>query len=135
MENHMHGSFFRSKMCIIFISCLLCKSLLYGQPQEQVVKIIVTPDHPDWVYNVGEEVNASFPHDKWQYGDPGCRVDPPPLRRAAGSAPPRFRADIFRSSGSWRKEIWPDSMRAKSSNSVTIRPLRSDSVLMVWAER
>jgi len=35
---------------------LLASTLLFAQPVEKLVKIMVTPDHPNWVYKPGEPV-------------------------------------------------------------------------------
>lgn len=37
--------------------CLLLTGTLYAQIPEQMVKIIVSPDHDDWQYKTGEKVN------------------------------------------------------------------------------
>ncbi len=38
----------------LLLSLLLTSSLLFAQPIEKLVKIMVTPDHPNWVYKHGE---------------------------------------------------------------------------------
>lgn len=41
---------------------------MIAQPTEQIVKVIVAPDHPDWIYKVGE--NVKFTITVLQYGNP-----------------------------------------------------------------
>ena len=41
---------------------------IIAQPVEQIVKVIVAPDHPDWLYKVGE--NVKFSISVLQYGNP-----------------------------------------------------------------
>jgi cephalosporin-C deacetylase-like acetyl esterase len=38
----------------LLLSLLLTSSLLFAQPIEKLVKIMVTPDHPNWIYKQGE---------------------------------------------------------------------------------
>ena len=33
---------------------------LHAQPRQQYVKVIVSPDHSDWLYKTGEEVNFNI---------------------------------------------------------------------------
>jgi len=51
----------------VFIFALL-SSPLAAQPREQVVKVIVGPDHDNWEYKIGE--NAKFAISVLQYGNP-----------------------------------------------------------------
>jgi hypothetical protein len=41
------------------LSLLFCFTIInvYAQPGEQLIKVIVAPDHSDWTYKVGEKVN------------------------------------------------------------------------------
>ncbi len=47
---------------------LVCLSLFFitsyksvnGQPSEQMIKVVVAPDHPDWTYKIGEPVKFSI---------------------------------------------------------------------------
>lgn len=48
--------------------CILFTARLSAQPAEQIVKIIVAPDHADWVYKTGE--NVHFTVTVLQYGNP-----------------------------------------------------------------
>jgi len=41
---------------------------LWAQPREQLVKVVVAPDHPDWQYKLGEKVK--FTISVLQYGNP-----------------------------------------------------------------
>jgi len=47
---------------------VLYASCLCAQPVEQVVKVIVTPDHADWNYTIGEKVKFSI--SVFHYGNP-----------------------------------------------------------------
>ncbi len=48
---------------IILVAC----QLLHAQPAEQIVKVVVAPDHADWLYKVGEK--ARFTISVMQYGN------------------------------------------------------------------
>ena len=52
----MHKVVFRIILLVAVSILLASPALVFAQSQEQVVKVIVTPDHPDWVYKVGEKV-------------------------------------------------------------------------------
>jgi cephalosporin-C deacetylase len=52
---------------ILWIAFLLNPNLA-GQPREQLIKVIVAPDHPDWQYKLGEK--AKFTISVLQYGSP-----------------------------------------------------------------
>lgn len=52
-------------ICFIF-SCTF--EQIIAQPVEQIVKVIVAPDHPDWLYKTGE--NAKFSVSVLQFGNP-----------------------------------------------------------------
>ena len=56
------------KTCLsfLFIICLLQQAI--AQPAEQMVKVIVAPNHPNWIYKVGEKV--SFSVSVLQFGNP-----------------------------------------------------------------
>ena len=45
----------RLRVVIVFISILISQ-FIYSQPVEQMVKVIVAPDHFDWKYTKGENV-------------------------------------------------------------------------------
>jgi cephalosporin-C deacetylase len=45
--------------CSVVFSIIFC-SYLSAQPREQLVKVIVTPNHSDWTYEVGERAEFSF---------------------------------------------------------------------------
>lgn len=60
----MRKSFYR--LLIAFV--VICNSLAFGQPVEQLVKVIVAPDHPDWTYKSGE--TAKFQISVLQNGNP-----------------------------------------------------------------
>ena len=48
------------RACPLLIPCgLLTSPLLFAQPVERIVKVIVAPDHPDWTYQSGEKANFS----------------------------------------------------------------------------
>jgi len=59
-----------SKLAFILIISLvfLLVPVSFCQPQEQMVKVIVAPDHPDWQYKLGEK--AKFTISVLQYGNP-----------------------------------------------------------------
>lgn len=40
---------------------------VFSQPVEQIVKVLVAPDHQDWVYKTGENVKFSIA--VYQYGN------------------------------------------------------------------
>ena len=52
----------------VFAVCLANAALSFAQPQEQTVKIIVTPDHSNWQYDTGEKV--IFTISVFQFGNP-----------------------------------------------------------------
>lgn len=41
---------------IVFLFAIIFSSNIIGQPTEQIVKVIVSPDHDDWLYKAGETV-------------------------------------------------------------------------------
>ncbi|HTL09802.1 MAG TPA: acetylxylan esterase [Chitinophagaceae bacterium] len=43
-------------LSIGLLACLLLSLTAVAQPPEQLVKIVVAPDHPDWLYKTGEKV-------------------------------------------------------------------------------
>ncbi|MEO6452966.1 MAG: acetylxylan esterase, partial [Ginsengibacter sp.] len=49
----------------LFAVVLCCK--VFAQPTEQIVKVIVAPDHQDWLYKTGEKVKFSIA--VYQYGN------------------------------------------------------------------
>ncbi|MEJ7770228.1 MAG: acetylxylan esterase, partial [Chitinophagaceae bacterium] len=55
----------------IIITCFIlvaCSRQLIAQPAEQIVKVVVAPDHTDWLYKIGE--NVKFTVSVLQYGNP-----------------------------------------------------------------
>ena len=46
-----------------------------SQPAEQMIKVVVAPNHPDWLYKTGEPVKFSI--SVLQYGNP--------LKKCSGS--------------------------------------------------
>lgn len=56
----------RSFILLIFLSANITES--FSQPLEQNVKVIVAPDHDDWLYRTGERVK--FKVSVLQYGNP-----------------------------------------------------------------
>ena len=44
------------KVYIILFICFCSSSTLLSQPVEQFVKVVVAPDHTDWIYKTGEPV-------------------------------------------------------------------------------
>lgn len=63
------------KKAIVCISAFLLPSLficLIAQPTEQIVKIVVGPDHPNWNYKIGEPVKFNVM--VLQYGNPLTNV-------------------------------------------------------------
>ena len=65
----------------IFIALLLLLSApsIFAQPMEQMVKVIVAPDHSNWLYKTGE--NVKFTISVLQYGNPIKNV---PIRYEIG---------------------------------------------------
>ncbi|MBN1292261.1 MAG: acetylxylan esterase, partial [Candidatus Latescibacteria bacterium] len=64
MKKQILSAIVVSFMCSFFVF-VIC---VCAQPQEQIVKIIVTPDHPDWVYRTGEKVK--FTVTAYHFGNP-----------------------------------------------------------------
>lgn len=46
--------------CLAGLVLFLCTGILTAQPADQLVKVIVAADHPDWTYKTGEPVKFSF---------------------------------------------------------------------------
>ncbi|MBD0353052.1 MAG: acetylxylan esterase, partial [Flavisolibacter sp.] len=55
------------KNALVLFFLFTC-SLIYAQPQEQNVKVVVAPNHTDWIYKTGEQAN--FTITVLQYGNP-----------------------------------------------------------------
>jgi cephalosporin-C deacetylase-like acetyl esterase len=53
---------------LLFAFVIVCNSYAFGQPVEQLVKVIVAPDHSDWTYKSGE--TAKFQISVLQNGNP-----------------------------------------------------------------
>ena len=64
----MHKSIYHRIIVLSFMVFVSLTIHLHAQPQKQTVKVIVTPDHPDWVYRIGEK--AKFTVSVFQYGNP-----------------------------------------------------------------
>lgn len=50
---------------LTFLALIVCLPLLsapgaFAQPREQYVKVLVAPDHPNWVYKVGEKAKFTI---------------------------------------------------------------------------
>lgn len=56
------------KFSLIICLLLIFTNYLPAQPTEQIVKVVVAPDHPDWLYKTGE--NVKFSISVLQYGNP-----------------------------------------------------------------
>ncbi len=48
-----------SRMLCILVSFII-SSISFAQPVEQLIKVIVAPDHTDWVYTTGEKVKFTI---------------------------------------------------------------------------
>lgn len=48
------------KISVILILTLLFSTLIVAQPSVEYIKVIVTPDHEDWTYEVGESATFSI---------------------------------------------------------------------------
>ena len=57
-----------SKPAFFLLFLMLFAGAAMAQPVEQNVKVIIGPDHPNWVYKVGEMVK--FNVSVLQYGNP-----------------------------------------------------------------
>ncbi len=53
---------------IIFLLCLIQFQLVFSQPRQELVNIIIAPDHANWTYEVGEKVK--FHVSVLKYGNP-----------------------------------------------------------------
>jgi len=59
----------RLTVSFVFVLCLLsCAAAVLAQPKQETVAVIVTPDHPDWTYRIGESVE--FNVTVLQFGNP-----------------------------------------------------------------
>jgi cephalosporin-C deacetylase-like acetyl esterase len=63
-----------SKLAFILVVSLvfIFIPVSFSQPREQMVKVVVAPDHPDWEYKLGE--NVKFKISVLQYGNPLSNV-------------------------------------------------------------
>ena len=52
----------------IFLLLIICCNNLFAQPTEQMIKLVVAPDHSDWLYKTGE--NVKFTISVLQNGNP-----------------------------------------------------------------
>ena len=80
----------------ILLIALIVGGKSFAQPVEQIVKVVVAPDHSDWVYKTGENVKFSIAVlPVWQ----SCKKCSDPLRdraRKNGSDKKRFAELICR---------------------------------------
>ncbi len=44
----------KTKPFLIFLPLFLFLNILIGQPTEKFIKVLVAPDHSDWIYKKGE---------------------------------------------------------------------------------
>ena len=44
----------------IFLLLIICCNSLFAQPPEQMIKLVVAPDHSDWLYKTGESVKFTI---------------------------------------------------------------------------
>jgi cephalosporin-C deacetylase len=51
---------------VLLLAVIVCNNL-FAQPTEQIVKVMVAPDHQDWLYKTGENVKFSIA--VFQYGN------------------------------------------------------------------
>ena len=79
---------------LLFVLCLFRVGDLVAQPAERPVKIIVTPDHADWLYKVGEPVRFSVAV---------------------------YRNDVLQKAAKLRYEIGPEKMPPTKQETVTLR--------------
>src|SRR5688572_21801824 len=49
----------KRQLCLLFIFFTVGITG-YAQPSEQFIKVIVAPDHPDWIYKPGEKVKFNI---------------------------------------------------------------------------
>ena len=45
---------------LFVVGSFIISSIAYAQPVEQLIKVIVAPDHADWVYASGEKVKFTI---------------------------------------------------------------------------
>ncbi|MEN8227007.1 MAG: acetylxylan esterase [Bacteroidota bacterium] len=58
MKNVLHSLITRSVGKVLFLVIAFSQiSLLFSQPRQEPVTIIIAPDHNDWIYEVGESVS------------------------------------------------------------------------------
>jgi cephalosporin-C deacetylase len=50
----------KSKPFLIFLPLFLFLNILIGQPTEKFIKVLVAPDHSDWMYKKGEPVKFTI---------------------------------------------------------------------------
>ena len=48
------------KPILIFLPLFLFLNILIGQPTEKFIKVLVAPDHSDWMYKKGEPVKFTI---------------------------------------------------------------------------
>jgi len=53
-------------LSVLLLAAILCNNV-FAQPVEEIVKVVVAPDHQDWLYKTGE--NVKFSISVYQYGN------------------------------------------------------------------
>lgn len=92
--------FFKTKLFSLFSVIIFSIQIAIAQPRESLIKVIVAPDHEDWVYKVGE--NVRFNVSVLKYGNPVSDVE-------------------------IRYEIKPEKMEAVKSETITLK--RSETMI------
>ncbi len=82
------------KFSILFLFFFLISQNSFAPPQQQMVQVIVSPNHKDWQYDVGENVEFTISVLKW--GNPIKNV-------------------------SVKYEIMPEKMKAQKSDEITLK--------------
>ena len=93
-------AFYKTKLFSLFSFIIFSIQISAAQPRESLIKIIVAPDHEDWVYKVGE--NVRFNVSVLKYGNPVSDVE-------------------------IRYEIKPEKMEAVKSETITLK--RSETMI------
>lgn len=60
------------KKLLSTISLLFIVITLWSQPKEQMIKVLVAPDHTDWLYN-RENRKVQYQDNKEQYSVAKCK--------------------------------------------------------------
>lgn len=53
------------KKLFFLLSFLHLSTFVFAQPTERMIKVIIAPDHDDWIYKIGEKVTFSVTILKW----------------------------------------------------------------------